>query len=385
MKKKILYITTLLPYPPDMGGKIKTLSTLKQLVKEAEIYLFSFVDKKEDLVYEKDLLQLGIKKCFTVVYPVIVEKHRTTQFFTLFQSFFTSKPYSVYKYYSKEMKIMISNFIKEKKINVFWVDHTIQTQYLPKHITCRKILETHNFKTDFFKAMFFSENKFFWKFFSFYDWVKFKFYEPGELKKFDMVYAISQKESKKITQYNKNVKLLYPLVDATSDMGNQNSKILFFVGLLTWYPNKQGITWFNREVFPELKKAFPQISFDIVGDYTSRWKLPLYDGIKFHGYVRDISDFWRESSIFIVPLWYGSGIRIKILEALAHGLPVVSTSMGADGLPDFIKKNLYIANNKNEFIRCIKKLLDRKILYQKVVNNNKISLTMFNKRNIGNL
>lgn len=362
MRKAILYITTLLPFPPDMGGKIKTLSTLKQLIKKSDVYLFSFVDWKKDLLYEKELIKLGIKKCFTLVNPVIAEKHRSTQLFTFFKSLFTPKPYSVYKYFKEEMADKIDDCLKENSIDIFWVDHTIQTQYLPKNFKGEKILETHNFKTDFFKMMFFAERKAVWKLFSLYEWLKFKFYESKEFKKFDLVYAISEEEKKKIKQFHKNVKVLFPQIPPTGNHGNFASKKLFFVGLLTWYPNKQGIEWFIKEVFPDLKKKIPEITLDVVGDYSPKWKLPKLHlaGVAFHGYVRDISKFWQQASIFIVPLWYGAGVRIKILEALANGLPVVTTSFAAFGLPNDIKKRLFIADDKKKITSIIIKLLENK-------------------------
>lgn len=381
MKKRIVYVTTLLPYPPDMGGKIKTFSTLKRVVKRADVYLFSFVDKREDLVFEKNLLKIGVKRCFTLVNPVIAEKHRLTQFKIFLESLLTLKPYSVYKYYKKEMVRLISRFLREEKIDVFWIDHTIQTQYLPKNFTGVKILETHNFKSDFFKAMSFQDNRLVWRFFSLYEWLKFLIYEPKELKKFDLVFAISHEEKKKIKKFNKNTKLLFPLIETTRDVGEFETKKLFFVGLMTWYPNKHGVSWFVQKVFPFLKINLPEITFDVVGDYSAKWKPPPCQGVNFHGYVKDISNYWQEASVFVVPLWYGAGIRIKILEALAHGLPVVTTPAGAEGLPEEIRKQIFIAKKRKEFVYLIRKLLSDKKFYLRSGVAGKKALRTFNENN----
>lgn len=355
MNQKLLYFTTLLPYPPDMGGKIKTLSTLKKLVKKYEVHLFSFVDKKEDQRYENELLRIGIKKCYTIVHPVIAEKHRIIQIKILLQSIFTDKPYSVYKYYSKQMVVLMKETMEKEKFGTIWIDHTIQTQYLPTDFKGRKILETHNYKTDFFRQMFFADNNLFLKFFSLHEWIKFKFYEPKELAKFDPVYAISEREKKEINKYNSNVKVLIPVIPKTGNKGKIGAHKLFFVGLLTWYPNKQGIEWFIKNVFSELKKIIPDITLDIVGDYSSKWQKPQVEGVKFHGYVRDIRPFWKEASVFIVPIFYGSGIRIKILEAIANGIPVISTQKGAEGLPKIIRNKISVAKDMDEWIKKIQK------------------------------
>ncbi|MDP2649463.1 MAG: glycosyltransferase [bacterium] len=363
MRNKIIYITTLLPYPLDMGGKIKTFSTLKQLAKKDDVYFFSFVDKRKDIIYEKELKDIGVKQCVTVVSPVIAQKHRLIQLMILLMSVFSSKPYSVYKYFNKKMSDEIDKFLKKNKTDIIWVDHTIQTQYWPKNFKGLKILETHNYKTDFFKNMFLTESNLFYKIFSFYEWLKFKFYEPVELRKASLVFAISKDEKKKIERFNKNVKVLFPNIKITDNIGKFGTKKLFFVGLLTWYPNKQGVSWFVEEVFPDLKKEIPEITLDVVGDYYYKWRIPKYNGVKLHGYIKDIKNFWKDASIFIVPLWYGSGIRIKILEALANGIPVVSTSAGAEGLPAVIKEKIFIKDSKEEIINVVKKLCKNKNLY----------------------
>jgi polysaccharide biosynthesis protein PslH len=371
MKKRILYVTTLLPFPPDMGGKMKTLSTLRQLVKKYDVHLFCFVDKKEDLVYKQDLRKIGVKDIVVIVSPVIAEKHKKTQLMILFKSLFTLKPYSVYKYSNKKMYEKIDDFLSRNRVDVLWIDHTIQTQYFSRHFNGLKVLETHNYKSDFFWKMFLHEDKMLWKAFSFHEWLKFKLYEPRELKKADLVFAISDKEKEKIKSVNRNVATLLPRITVTGNTGKFESKKLYFVGLLTWYPNKQGAQWFVEEIFPGLKKVIPELTLDIVGDFSKKWKPQGDQGVVFHGYEKNLRKYWRQASIFIVPLKYGSGIRIKILEAFANGLPVVTTSAGADGLPDIIKNKLIIKDDEKGFVQAIKRLLSDKKYYFEVVNKSK--------------
>jgi glycosyltransferase involved in cell wall biosynthesis len=116
---------------------------------------------------------------------------------------------------------------------------------------------------------------------------------------------------------------------------------LCYVGNLTWHPNVQGLDWFLTEVWPLLRRRLPGVALTIAGSglatggdgrplFPSRWQVP---GAEVVGFVPDLLPLYRRSLVMIVPILSGSGIRIKLLEALRAGMPVVSTPQGAAGLP----------------------------------------------------
>lgn len=139
-----------------------------------------------------------------------------------------------------------------------------------------------------------------------------------------------------------NVRINYPVVI---------KKHLVFIGPESHMPNKQGLKWFLDEVLPTIKRKMPEVTLSIIGRWSNHtieeWK-HQYKGIEFLGYVEDLPSAIAQS-ILVVPLFQGSGIRMKILEACNVGIPFVSTTIGAEGLGFSDGENCFITNNANMF------------------------------------
>ena len=131
---------------------------------------------------------------------------------------------------------------------------------------------------------------------------------------------------------------------------------LIFCGSLDYTPNKNGLLWFYDSIWPELKAKIPEVKLTVVGRNGND---KAYDTLKddpqidFIGEVDDVTPYYQNSSIAIVPLLEGSGTRLKILEAMSFGLPVVSTSIGAEGINTINNTNILIADDYKKFNHCI--------------------------------
>jgi polysaccharide biosynthesis protein PslH len=131
---------------------------------------------------------------------------------------------------------------------------------------------------------------------------------------------------------------------------------LFHIGAMNWLPNEEGIRWFLDQVWPEVNKRLPELKFYLAGRYMPEWLVTGYKpNIIVVGEVESAHNFVRSKTIAIVPLLSGSGIRIKIIEAMALGKTVITTEIGAEGIFYKNEKNILIASNANEFIRSIEK------------------------------
>jgi len=127
---------------------------------------------------------------------------------------------------------------------------------------------------------------------------------------------------------------------------------LYFIGGLDWLPNQEGLRWFLKEVWPLVHAKFPHEKFHIAGRNAPHgFAATLPAGIVFHGAVPDAMAFSSDKRICIAPLLSGGGMKIKILEAMACGKPVVSTSKGAEGMPPGIADRIKIADSPMEFLR----------------------------------
>jgi glycosyltransferase involved in cell wall biosynthesis len=132
-----------------------------------------------------------------------------------------------------------------------------------------------------------------------------------------------------------------------------------------WPPNIDGVLWFIREVFPRIRARRPDVVFDVIGARPPRALVELSGdgtGINVTGYVRDPTSYFEQAGVMVVPVRAGGGIRVKILEALALQLPVVTTRLGCEGIAVESGRHLIIADEPGEFAEAVLHLLDNRRL-----------------------
>jgi glycosyltransferase involved in cell wall biosynthesis len=135
---------------------------------------------------------------------------------------------------------------------------------------------------------------------------------------------------------------------------------VLFVGSLDWLPNQDGVTFFVHHVWPLIRRAKPKAVFQIVGR-NPPWavrRLQRVDGVEVVGTVPDVRPYVAGAAVVVVPLLVGGGTRIKIFEALAMGKALVSTTIGAEGLPVTSGDHLLLADNPPEFAEAVLRLLN---------------------------
>lgn len=133
---------------------------------------------------------------------------------------------------------------------------------------------------------------------------------------------------------------------------------LLFTGTMSYSPNSEGVNWFLNEVFPNLLKKFPLIKLIIAGKKADELGISSSNNISIVSNPDDIRPYFNKSMIYIVPLLKGGGTRLKILEAASMGLPIVSTSIGMEGLDGLNDSNIFVANDAITFYKKIEFLLE---------------------------
>ncbi|MFC2165671.1 glycosyltransferase [Acidobacteriota bacterium] len=149
---------------------------------------------------------------------------------------------------------------------------------------------------------------------------------------------------------------------------DSEEKSIIFVGNYLHYPNADAVLYFSREIWPRIKELSPKLKFFVVGQAPPPDIKKLEDdpSIIVTGRVDDVTPYLTKSTIFICPVRLGGGFRGKILEAMAIGRPIVSTSLGAEGIPAQNEKNIILADNPEDFARGIEKLLQDNNLYNQI-------------------
>jgi glycosyltransferase involved in cell wall biosynthesis len=131
-----------------------------------------------------------------------------------------------------------------------------------------------------------------------------------------------------------------------------------FLASLEWMPNIQGLEYFLEHLWPALKQAHPALTLSVAGRrMPEAWKSREISGVQFVGEVESVKDYFSKHGFLIVPLWSGSGVRIKLIEALAMGIPCISTTVGAEGLGLIHQQQLLEANLLEEWMEVANKIL----------------------------
>jgi glycosyltransferase involved in cell wall biosynthesis len=192
-------------------------------------------------------------------------------------------------------------------------------------------------------------------------------YECDMCERFDQVVWVTEEDRsalKNTSQGDKSSDAVIPIaIDLTEKQlidRKADPHRVVFLGGLHWPPNAQGITWFVRRIWPEIFRSAPQSILTIIGKRPSRELLQMSDsrlGIEVTGYAPEMTPYLKETAAFIVPLLAGGGMRVKILDAWAWGLPVVSTRIGAEGLMTEEGENILLADDPKGLARAVVRVI----------------------------
>lgn len=369
----ILFLTNLIPYPLDNGGKIKTFNMLKMLSSMNNIDLFSFYEEEKDKENIKPLEDL-CNNIAVVKKPLTTSKNMSYMKKMAIKTIFTPLPMVAYKFKDEEMYTLLEESIKKNKYDLVYIDHLQLAVYesLFQKYNLTFYLDQHNCESQIIKRQVDKEQNFAKKVFLSYEYFKLKKFEETMLKKAEKVVVLSQ-EDKEVMTKNVNVNMDKFVVIPIPVESNYKKDIkcnikeeikLIFLGTLSWYPNSQGLEWFLDKVIPLLEEKGVKYSFYIVGKDPGKEiisKCANNSKIVVTGYVDDINEYIEKCDVMVVPIFIGSGMRVKILEALAKAIPVISTEVGAEGIEVKNEESILISNNEQEFCENILKLKNEQL------------------------
>ena len=367
---KILLITTRLPYPPTDGGKIVTYNIIKHLaLRGHNITLICFNSENKNYPELEKYCKL-----------IIVRKNLGTTFFGLFFNLFSNIPYGISKYNSNIAKNIIYDLIKKNKYDIIHLDHLHTAHYgsfVKKKYNLPIVLQEHNVEKMIMKRFYKNQKNIFIKFYAYLQYKKLYKYESKICEIFDRCFMITKIDEKTIKDMNSNIKT--NVVPAGVDTSyfypiklKEEEFSLVSVASMNWLPNIEAINWFCEEVLPLAKKKIPKIKLYIVGKEPPNNIRNLANNnilITVTGFVKDVREYIAKGQVFIVPLKTGSGMRIKILNTLAMGKAIVSTSIGCEGIEVTDGENIFIADSKEEFAYKIVCLLNNKSERKKLGEN----------------
>ncbi len=342
-KKSILIITPFLPYPLKSGGQIKIYNSLKSLSNEYDIILVSFIESPGQKQYILELKRL-CKEVFTVL--------RRPSWHTLFNKI--SLPIFIKYFYSQEMKETISKCLVEYNLQLVQFEYANMAYYAQFISGLPKVLVEHD--TSIYALTNSYEKPLFGRIFRFFDWLNWKRFQKNMYRYFDRIITFTEEDYKLVRRAANQSRI--SVIPIGLDLKSYNcfeeidKKIdILFVGHMPHYPNLDGIKYFVKEIFPIIKNKIPDIKFSILGSGISKENFEIKsDGnIEVIGEVKDVKPYLARAKLMVAPIRLGGGIKVKILEAMAMGIPVVATKNAARGLKVEYNKDIYVADSPRDF------------------------------------
>ncbi|MHA1251120.1 MAG: glycosyltransferase family 4 protein [Candidatus Helarchaeota archaeon] len=386
---RILILTPQLPFPPDNGAKIREFYLLKHLSDKYNITLFSFIKSSKEINFVQKL-----EKYCNRVETVVIKRHSKLYHLPgIFWYLIRFEPPENKFFFSKEMQRKIMRIIKKEHFDIVQIEHSIMAPYVKifdglNHL--KMILTLHNVESARFYTLFKAEKDKTKKIQFLLNWIFMKKWEAIFAEKFNRCIVTSENESKRLYRLNPrlNISIIPNGIEVDEikfTPANTNKNSILFIGTMNYEPNVDAVLYFYKKIFPFIKREIQDVKFFIVGkDPPSKIeKLGEKDGVIVTGYVNDIQSYYEQCDVSVVPLRSGGGTRLKILESMAFGRPVISTSFGCEGLDVKSGVNIIIANKTEEFIVNIIRLLKNKKLRNTLaLNARKLVEEKYNYRNI---
>lgn len=367
---KILFLSTWFPYPLSQGSKIRAYYLLRALAQRHDVTLISFADAEIASCAREHIEQF----CRVEIVerdPFAAGRVRR------WVGWFSFQPSSIWATYSPEMARRVQRKLSDWKPDAILALTYSTAQYAAQISVAPRIVDIDNLMSQMLREQYMAKVGLS-RARDLLAWQKFRRYEHRLYNQFDLSLSVSEQDRLdsigRLGIVSEKIRVVPNGVDtAYHSMRDCEPKTdtLIYTGALTYGANYQAIDWFLKDVFPLIQSRAPHSKLRVTGktDGVRLDRLQLSDDVSFTGYLDDIRPAIRESSVCIVPLLSGGGTRLKILEAMALGTPIVSTCKGAEGLAVKNGEHLLIADAPNEFAEKTIRLLQDPALAQRLAVN----------------
>lgn len=300
--------------------------------------------------------------------------------FKAFCNLFTGKSYHVERFISQNYEDKLISILKNEKFDIIQIETLYLSPYINtirKYSDAKVILRAHNVEHKIWERITINCKNPLKKLYLKHLTRTLKKYELEAIHKYDGIATISSVDEAFFKQYNCKV----PVITIGFGIDLDRLKIVdtetefpgfFHIGSMNWMPNLEGVNWFIDNVWTIINSVNPELKLYLAGRHMPEWlHNSKFQNVEIVGEVDDAYEFISSKSIMIVPLFSGSGIRIKIIEGMALGKTVISTKTGADGINYTDGENILIADTTDAFIAAITKCIINKDLCDEIGNKAK--------------
>lgn len=346
---RVLYLTNKPIYPLVDGG-----------CKAMESFLSCLLENK----WEIEHLCISTEKhpFSLAAYPTIIQEKITIH--SVFVStkirlgkallaLVKGESYSMTRFQSNKISDKLKQLIEKKQFDLVILESLYSTgsiDFLKNQTNLKILVRTHNVEHKLWEEKSFNANNPFKKWYLSVLAKQLKKYEIETLKKVDGIASISKQDENDFKQLT----IQSPICTIPVAMPNLEKRIdyspdtFFFIGSMNWEPNKEAVQLLLNTIFPLIKKEIPSVQLILAGSFMPQDLLAhQQDGVKIIGFVDDLNLFFNSNGMLLSPIQSGSGVRVKLIEAMNMGLPIITTTKGAEGI--LYEGQLIIEDNPNNF------------------------------------
>lgn len=359
---KILQVCHKPPYPPIDGGCIAINSITQGLINQGnEVKVVAINTQKHPLMDTPKFREYAAATDFESVFI-----NTSLNNWAAFKSLLLQRSYHIERFVSKQFSQLLSDILIREHYDVILLESLFVAPYISvirKYSKAKIVIRLHNIEHKVWERLVHNETNILKKMVLKKMTKLLKNYESSILSKVDGFMTISE------VDYN-FFHELYPTIPGVTipfglDIDNyeyeeeylpSDKPELFHIGSMNWLPNREGIEWFLDEVWEQVLKVYPEVTFTIAGrDMPEEFRARASENLKILGEVEDAKRFMLSKDIMIVPILSGSGVRIKIIEGMALGKTIITTTIGAEGLDVTDGQNIFIADEPEDFVLAIGK------------------------------
>jgi polysaccharide biosynthesis protein PslH len=365
---RILWLNAGLLLPLDKGGKLRTWHLMRHLAQRHEITYLSFADPGTDAAHMAGMREVCER---LELVPRRDARKRSLRFYAgAAASILDPLPYSVGKYRSRRYAETLRRLLATSAFDVIVCDFLVPAVNMPRALPCPAVLFTHNVESEIWRRHAERQHDPVRRPLFRQQWRRMLRFEGNTLRRFDLVLAVSDTDRDTFQRvYSSDLRAPIVTVPTGVDTSFFAPRAdahaphhLVFTGSMDWIPNEDAMKHFCHDVLPRVRAQEPDVTLSIVGREPTPavQRLAEIAGVEVTGRVADVRDHLARAAVYIVPIRIGGGTRLKIFEAMAMGKAVVSTSIGAEGLPVTHGRDIMIADSPEHFAWSIVTLLRKR-------------------------
>jgi glycosyltransferase involved in cell wall biosynthesis len=371
---KILQLTNKVPYPPRDGGAIASLTLARELSNAGHEVIVLAMNTSKHFLESDQIPSIKISGLRVDIVPVDT---RVNWLHALFNLFFSRLPYNAIRFISEDYRTNLKILLAENDFDYIILDQIYTGLYLDdirESTTTPVVLRAHNIEHEIWARTAKSSSGLKRLYLTILA-NRIRRYEFSLINRYDALVPITKRDADHFMKFG-NTKPCHVLptgMDLQEMPETSHSKAISVahLGALDWLPNQDGVRWFISQVWPIVRSALPGIEFHLAGrNAPERFAAQISaPGVVFHGEVEDAATFIKDHQIFIVPLFSGSGLRIKLLDYMSAGRATVTTTIGAEGIHLTKGREAFIADQPEDFAKQIISLVQNPELCAEIGKN----------------